>query len=295
VKTDREGNVDLNDLDSKLDSEVVGLMLTNPSTLGLFERNITEISARVHAAGGLMYGDGANLNAILGVLRPADVGFDCLHINVHKTFSTPHGAGGPGAGPVVVTKELEPYLPSPVAIRKEDGTYHLDYNRPYSIGRLKGFNGHFGILARAYTYLRMQGPDGLRNIAETAVLNANYLAALLKDVYDPAFGRKGLHEFVLDGSRRRAKGVRTTDVAKRLIDYGFHPPMVYFPLVVEEAIMIEPTETESRQTLDKFAEAMRKIAEEADTQPELLFAAPHNQPVGRLDEVTAARKPILHW
>ncbi|MDQ3810897.1 MAG: aminomethyl-transferring glycine dehydrogenase subunit GcvPB [Chloroflexota bacterium] len=295
IPTDRHGDVDLARLEAELDDTVVGLMLTNPNTLGLFEKQLRQVTDAVHRAGGLVYGDGANLNAILGVVKPAEMGFDCVHINVHKTFSTPHGAGGPGAGPVVVGERLEPYLPIPVVARREDRTYGLDFDRPRSIGRLKGFHGHFGILARGYTYIRMHGADGLRAISETAVLNANYLRALLKDVYDVAYDRTCMHEFVLSGRRQKAHGVRTLDIAKRLIDFSIHPPTIYFPLIVEEAIMIEPTETESKTTLDEFAAVMRQIARESQETPELVLGAPHRQPVGRLDEVTAARKPILRW
>jgi glycine dehydrogenase subunit 2 len=296
IPTDAHGNVDQKRLEAELDDTVVGLMLTNPNTLGLFEQGLRDVTGAVHAAGGLVYGDGANLNAILGMVKPAEMGFDCLHINVHKTFSTPHGAGGPGAGPVVVTEQLEPFLPAPVVVQRADGSYALDYDRPKSIGRLKGYNGHFGILVRGYTYIRMHGAEGLRTLSETAVLNANYLRALLSDVYDLAYDRTCMHEFVLSGRRQRqAHGVRTLDIAKRLIDFGIHPPTIYFPLIVDEAIMIEPTETESRATLDHFATVMRQIAREAETQPDLVLNAPRTQLVGRLDEVTAARKPILHW
>jgi glycine dehydrogenase subunit 2 len=296
IASDRQGDVDLKALEAELDDTVVGLMLTNPNTLGLFEKQLREVTSAVHQAGGLMYGDGANLNAILGVVKPAEMGFDCLHINVHKTFSTPHGAGGPGAGPVVVGDKLEPYLPTPVVVRCDDGSYALDDNRPKSIGRLKGYNGHFGILARGYTYIRMHGPDGLRTISETAVLNANYLRALLKDLYDLAYDRSCMHEFVLSGRRQKqTSGVRTLDIAKRLIDFSIHPPTIYFPLIVEEAIMIEPTETESKTTLDNFAAVMRQIAQECEQSPATVLQAPRSQVVGRLDEVTAARKPILRW
>jgi glycine dehydrogenase subunit 2 len=296
IPSDRHGDVDLAALKNELDDTVVGLMLTNPNTLGLFEKQLLEVTRAVHAAGGLVYGDGANLNAILGVVKPADMGFDCLHINVHKTFSTPHGAGGPGAGPVVVGDKLEPYLPTPIVVRCPDGTYALEFNRPKSIGRLKGYHGHFGILARGYTYIRMHGAEGLREISRTAVLNANYLRALLQDVYDLAYDRTCMHEFVLSGRRQKqANGVRTLDIAKRLIDFSIHPPTIYFPLIVDEAIMIEPTETESKTTLDEFAAVMRQIAEECERTPELVLEAPRTQVVGRLDEVTAARKPILRW
>jgi len=296
IASDRQGDVDLNALRQELDDTVVGLMLTNPNTLGLFEKQLREVTSAVHQAGGLVYGDGANLNAILGVVKPADMGFDCLHINVHKTFSTPHGAGGPGAGPVAVGNKLEPYLPVPVVVQRPDLSYALDYDRPKSIGRLKGYQGHFGILARGYTYIRMHGAAGLRAISETAVLNANYLRALLKDVYDLAYDRTCMHEFVLSGRRQKqANGVRTLDIAKRLIDFSIHPPTIYFPLIVDEAIMIEPTETESKTTLDEFAAVMRQIAQECQLEPETVLHAPRTQVVGRLDEVTAARKPILRW
>jgi glycine dehydrogenase subunit 2 len=296
IRSDAAGNVDVGHLESELDDTVVGLMLTNPSTLGLFDQNLARVTDLVHEAGGLVYGDGANLNAILGIVKPADVGFDCLHINVHKTFSTPHGAGGPGAGPVVVNSKLEPFLPTPVVVRGGAGTYRLDYDRPRSIGRLKGFHGHFGILARGLTYIRMHGADGLRTVAETAVLNANYLRALLSDVFDLAYERTCMHEFVLSARRQKAAtGIRTLDIAKRLLDFGIHPPTIYFPLIVEEAIMVEPTETESRATLDHFAAVMRQIARECEQNPEVVHSAPHHQVVGRLDEVTAARKPVLRW
>jgi len=296
IASDANGNVDLDHLRSELDETVVGLMLTNPSTLGLFEQRLPEVTSAVHAAGGLVYGDGANLNAILGVVKPAEVGFDCLHINLHKTFSTPHGSGGPGAGPVAVNAKLEPFLPVPVVDRRADGQYALDYERPRSIGRLKGFHGHFGILARALTYIRMHGADGLRTLSETAVLNANYLRVLLADAFDLAYERTCMHEFVLSGRRQKLEyGVKTLDVAKRLLDFGIHPPTIYFPLIVDEAIMVEPTEGESRATLDHFAAVMRQIARECEDSPEVVRTAPHHQVVGRLDEVTAARKPILRW
>ncbi|MBV9172279.1 MAG: aminomethyl-transferring glycine dehydrogenase subunit GcvPB [Chloroflexi bacterium] len=296
VPTDAHGNVDLGRLQAELDETVVGLMLTNPNTLGLFEQELREVTAAVHQVGGLVYGDGANLNAILGVVKPAEMGFDCLHINVHKTFSTPHGSGGPGAGPVAVSEKLEPYLPVPMVIQKTDGSYALEYNRPKSIGRLKSYQGHFGILARAYTYIRMHGPDGLREISETAVLNANYLKKLLEDVYEVAYDRTCMHEFVLTARRQKAEhGVKTLDIAKRLLDFGIHPPTIYFPLIVEEAIMVEPTEGESRQTLEHFSDVMHQIAREIETDPELVLGAPREQVVGRLDEVTAARRPILRW
>jgi glycine dehydrogenase subunit 2 len=296
IPSDANGDIDLAKMEAELDDTVVGLMLTNPNTLGLFEKQLRQVTAAVHRAGGLVYGDGANLNAILGVVKPAEMGFDCLHINVHKTFSTPHGSGGPGAGPVVVGERLEPFLPTPVVVQRADGSYALDYDRPKSIGRLKGFQGHFGILARGYTYIRMHGGAGLRTLSETAVLNANFLRASLRDVYDLAYDRSCMHEFVLSGRRQKAAhGVRTLDIAKRLLDFGIHPPTIYFPLIVDEAIMIEPTEVESKATLDHFVSVMRQIARECAETPELVRSAPTQQVVGRLDEVTAARKPILRW
>jgi glycine dehydrogenase subunit 2 len=296
IPSDANGDIDLAKMEAELDDTVVGLMLTNPNTLGLFEKQLRQVTAAVHRAGGLVYGDGANLNAILGVVKPAEMGFDCLHINVHKTFSTPHGSGGPGAGPVVVGERLEPFLPTPVVVQRADGSYALDYDRPKSIGRLKGFQGHFGILARGYTYIRMHGGAGLRTLSETAVLNANFLRASLRDVYDLAYDRSCMHEFVLSGRRQKAThGVRTLDIAKRLLDFGIHPPTIYFPLIVDEAIMIEPTEVESKATLDHFVSVMRQIARECAETPELVRSAPTQQVVGRLDEVTAARKPILRW
>jgi glycine dehydrogenase subunit 2 len=296
IPSDADGNVDLAKLEAELDDTVVGLMLTNPNTLGLFERQLRQVTAAVHRVGGLVYGDGANLNAILGVVKPAEMGFDCVHINVHKTFSTPHGSGGPGAGPVVVNQLLEPYLPAPLVVQDADGSYRLDFDRPRSIGRLKGFQGHFGILARGYTYIRMHGAEGLRALSETAVLNANYLRVLLQDVYDLAYDRSCMHEFVLSGRRQKATyGVRTLDIAKRLLDFGIHPPTIYFPLIVDEAIMVEPTEAESRATLDHFAAVMHQIARECQESPDVVREAPRHQVVGRLDEVSAARKPVLRW
>ena len=294
IPTDARGNVDLARLRAEADGETVGLMLTNPNTLGLFEEQVLEITDTIHRAGGLVYGDGANLNAILGVVKPAAVGFDVLHINVHKTFSQPHGGGGPGAGPVAVTRELEPYLPKPVVSMK-DRAYALDYDRPRSIGRVRAFYGHFGVYARVLTYLLMHGGTGLREISRAAVLNANYLKALLEDVYEVAYDRRCMHEFVLTGRHQKEKGVRTLDIAKRLIDFRVHPPTIYFPLIVEEAMMIEPTETESKETLEAFAEAMRQIAREVEASPEIIHSAPHDRVVGRLDEVGAARRPILRW
>jgi glycine dehydrogenase subunit 2 len=294
IPTDARGNVDLDRLRSEADGETVGLMLTNPNTLGLFEEHVMEITDVIHRAGGLVYGDGANLNAILGAVKPAEVGFDVLHINVHKTFSQPHGGGGPGAGPVAVTRELEPFLPIPVVARREEG-YTLDYDRPGSIGKVKAFYGHFGVFARVLTYILMNGGSGLREVSRTAVLNANYLRSLLQDVYTLAYDRTCMHEFVLTGKPQKAAGARTLDIAKRLIDFGYHPPTIYFPLIVEEAMMIEPTETESKETLDDFADAMLQIAREVEENPDVVLSAPHDRVVGRLDEVRAARQPVLRW
>jgi glycine dehydrogenase subunit 2 len=294
VKTNPRGDVDLEDLESKVSEDTAGLMLTNPSTLGLFEEQIVDIAHLFHRHGALLYYDGANLNAIVGKSRPGDMGFDIVHFNTHKTFTTPHGGGGPGAGPVAVTEALEPFLPAPVVRRADDGSFVLDHDRPLSIGRMKGFHGNVGILVRAYAYIRALGQAGLRDVAETAVLNANYVLAGLRDVYDVPFDRHCKHEFVLSArTLKREHGVRALDVAKRLMDFGIHPPTIYFPLLVEEALMVEPTETESKETLDRFVAAMRRIATEAMEQPELLHEAPHVTPVGRLDEVRAAKEPVL--
>ena len=284
-----KGNIDLKALEAALDDTVAGIMITNPNTLGLFEKNISKIARMVHEAGGLVYGDGANMNALTGVFKPGKSGIDVMHFNLHKTFSTPHGGGGPGAGMIGAVKELVPYLPGPVAARK-GGKYALSMPE-HSIGRVKAFYGNFGVLVRAYTYIRMQGAEGLRRIAENSVLNANYLRARLEKTYKLKYTRTCMHEFVAMGDI--APGIHTLDIAKRLIDYGFHPPTIYFPLIVPEALMIEPTETESKRNLDAFADAMLAIAEEARTKPELLHAAPTTTPVGRLDEVAAARCPVL--
>jgi glycine dehydrogenase subunit 2 len=294
LRTDRRGGVDLEDLKSRLSDRTAGMMITNPSTLGLFEEQIREISDLVHQAGGLMYMDGANMNAIQGIARPGDFGIDVMHFNLHKTFSTPHGGGGPGAGPVACTRELEPYLPLPRIAKKED-RFLLDFDRPRSIGKVKSFWGNVGVLVRAYAYLRAHGPEGLRKNAEHAVLNANYLLSRLKGAYKVPYRRYCMHEFVLDGSPFLKQEVRTLDIAKRLLDFGIHPPTIYFPLVVHEALMIEPTETENRETLDRFAETMIQIAEEAKTEPEKLKKAPTATPVRRLDEVRAAKEPVVRW
>ncbi|MCK4417343.1 MAG: aminomethyl-transferring glycine dehydrogenase subunit GcvPB [Candidatus Latescibacteria bacterium] len=291
VKSDERGCVDVVELNKLVNEDVAAIMLTNPNTLGLFEENILEIADIVHRAGGLLYCDGANLNALLGVARPGDMGFDLLHFNLHKTFSTPHGGGGPGSGPLGVKRTLAPFLPVPLVV-KQGKRYLLDYNCPLSIGKVRSFYGNFGVLIKAYAYLLSLGPEGLRQVAENAVLNANYLVKRLKDHYHLPYDRICKHEFVLSGARQKKRGIRALDIAKRLIDCGFHPPTIYFPLIVNEALMIEPTETESRQTLDRFAEALIKIAQE---DAETLKSAPHHTSVGRLDEVAAARKPNLRW
>ncbi len=298
VPSDARGNVDVEKLRELCDDSTAGLMLTNPNTLGLFDEHVLEVIDIVHRAGGLVYGDGANLNALLGITSPGDLGFDIMHINLHKTFSTPHGGGGPGSGPVAVAAHLADFLPDPIVDILEAGTEELPplygfVHPPQSIGRIKSFHGHFGIIVRALTYIMMQGPEGLRAVAEHAVLNANYLMVLLKQDYTLPYDRDCMHEFVLEGVWPDVEGVHALDVAKRLMDYGMHPPTNYFPLIVNEALMIEPTETESKQTLDAFVDAMKKIAREAHDQPELLHEAPHNTPIGRLDEVKAAKDLVL--
>lgn len=293
IPSDGRGNVDLAALRAGCGEDVVGLMLTNPNTLGLFEEQVLEAAELIHECGGLMYGDGANLNALLGIARPGDLGFDVLHFNLHKTFSTPHGGGGPGSGPLGASEKLAPYLPGPVAVKTDDD-YELAMPER-SIGRVKAFYGNFSVFIKAYAYIRMLGEAGLREVARTSVLNANYLRARLQDAYPLPYDRTCMHEFVLSGRLEGATEVRTLDIAKRLMDYGFHPPTIYFPLIVREALMIEPTETESRETLDAFAEALLGIAEEARTDPDLLHEAPHDTPVRRLDEVWAARNLILRW
>jgi len=294
VKSDARGGVDLDSLRAVMSDEVAALMLTNPNTLGLFDENIVEIAKIVHEAGGLLYYDGANMNAIMGIARPGDMGFDVLHFNLHKTFSTPHGGGGPGSGPVAVKKALAPFLPVPV-VDKKDGRFVLDYDRPQSIGKVKAFYGNFNVMVKAYAYIRALGARGLREASENAVLNANYLMRKLAPYYHLPYDRHCKHEFVLSAAHQLACGVHTADIAKMLLDYGFHAPTVYFPLIVREAIMVEPTETESKGTLDAFAAAMVEIARLAETNPEVLHSAPHKMVVGRLDDVTAARRPVLRW
>ncbi|SHJ36095.1 glycine dehydrogenase subunit 2 [Clostridium amylolyticum] len=293
VKSSKDGSVDVEDLKSVLNDEIAGLMLTNPSTLGLFEKNIKKIAELVHESGGLLYYDGANMNAIMGITRPGDMGFDVCHLNLHKTFSTPHGGGGPGSGPVGVKKELIPYLPVPFI--EKDEKYYLDYNKPNSIGKIKNFYGNFGVLVRAYTYLLSLGGNGLKAASENAVLNANYMKERLRDSYKLAIDEVCKHEVVFAGIKNKSTEVSTLEIAKRLIDYGFHPPTVYFPLIVDSALMIEPTETESKETMDAFIDAMHAIAKEAEENPEVFKTAPHNSPVRRIDEVRAARNPILKW
>ena len=295
IPSDTFGRVDLEALRENLDETVAGLMLTNPNTLGVFESDILEISRLVHDVGGLMYMDGANLNALMGVTRPGDMGYDIVHFNLHKTFSTPHGGGGPGSGPVGVKRHLAPYLPVPKVVCREDGSYGLDWDRPESFGKVHGFYGNFGVMVRAYTYMRMLGCRGIRETAEAAVLNNAYLTALLKEDFDLPYGR-GMHESVFSGvSLKKRTDIKTMDVAKRLLDYGFHAPTVYFPLNVPEALMTEPTETETKQELERYAAAMKAIAGEAATDPELVATAPHTTPVRRLDEGRAARQLDLKW
>jgi glycine dehydrogenase subunit 2 len=304
LASNERGGIDLDDLRANADDDTACLMLTNPNTLGLFDENIAEIARIVHDAGGTLYYDGANLNAIMGHTRPGDMGFDIVHVNLHKSFSQPHGGGGPGAGPIACSDRIEPYLPKPQVVRREaqnggEPSFDLDYERPTSIGRLRGFQGNFGVFVRSYAYILSLGGDGLQEASETAVLNANYLLARMSQGkagrYTPvAFDRRCMHEFVLSGApAKRELGVKTVDIAKRLLDYGMHPPTVYFPLLVDEALMVEPTETETRETLDAFAEAIESILEEAAEDPGIAQGAPYTTPVRRLDEVAANRKPVV--
>src|SRR5688572_3922962 len=298
IPSDDRGNVDLKALEAACDDTIIGMMVTNPNTLGMFDEHIEEVLALVHKCGGLMYGDGANLNALLGIVRPGDLGFDVMHFNMHKTFAVPHGGGGPGCGPVGVNEKLVDFLPAPLVgiIEEEDEDNPPLYGfitPKHSIGRMKAFHGHFGGgLVRSYTYIGMHGPDGLKDISQYAVLNANYLQARLRDTYHIPFDRICMHEFVMEG-QFEGSDVRALDISKRLMDYNFHPPTNYFPLIVHEALMIEPTETENKDTLDRFADALIKIAEEAKTQPELLHNAPNDTQFGRMDEVKAARELVL--
>lgn len=296
IKSNSDGSVCIASLKEALKNpeEIAGLMLTNPSTLGLFEVNIKEISKLVHEAGGLLYYDGANMNAIMGKVRPGHMGFDVMHYNLHKTMSTPHGGGGPGAGPIGVREDLVKFLPTPVVEKKGD-EYFLDYDRPDSIGSVKAYYGNFSVLVRAYTYIKSMGFDGLREASETAVLNANYMMSQLKDDYYLPIDKHCMHEFVLGGIKDKETGVTTLDIAKRLLDFGYHPPTVYFPLIINEAIMIEPTETESKISMDGYIDAMKTIAKEARENPDVLLSAPHNTPVGRIDEAKAAKDLILKY
>ncbi len=305
VGTDPQGNVDLDDLRAKATEDIACLMLTNPSTLGCFEPGIEEIARIVHGVGATLYYDGANLNAIMGICRPGDMGFDIVHFNLHKSFTQPHGGGGPGAGPIAVSDRIEPYLPRPQVVRRgseangSEPRFDLDYDRPRSIGRLRGFQGNYGVFVRSYAYIRSLGAAGLRDVSETAVLNANYLLALLRregvaEYLPVAYDRVCMHEFVLSGApMKRELGIRTLDLAKRLLDHGVHPPTVYFPLIVEEALLIEPTETETKETLDSFAETVAAVLREAREDPAIARAAPYSTPVRRLDEAAAARRPVL--
>lgn len=294
VKSNDLGGVDIEALKAVMSDEIAGLMLTNPNTLGLFEENILEISEIVHKAGGLLYYDGANMNAIMGITRPGDMGFDVVHLNLHKTFSTPHGGGGPGSGPVGVKKDLVRFLPGPV-VEFNGKEYFLDYDRPQSIGKIKMFYGNFAVVVKAFAYIRSLGAKGLREVSEIAVLNANYIRAGLQDYYYLPYDSVCMHEVVFSAQRQTGFGVSALDIAKRLIDFGYHPPTIYFPSIVKEALMIEPTETESKETLDEFIAAMTQIAKEAETNPELIRAAPHNTVVLRLDEAKAARNPVLKY
>jgi glycine dehydrogenase subunit 2 len=299
LATNEDGGIDIEDLRAKADEGVACLMLTNPNTLGLFDPNIAEIAEIVHGVGATLYYDGANLNAVMGLSRPGDMGFDIVHFNLHKSFTQPHGGGGPGSGPIGVSDRIAPYLMVPVVSRREDGSFVLDVERPKSIGRLRGFHGNYGTFVRAYAYIRSLGADGLKDASETAVLNANYLLAKLRllgvDRHLPlAYGELCMHEFVLSGGpMKRELKIKTLDLAKRLLDYGFHPPTVYFPLLVEEALMVEPTETETKETLDAFAEAIAAILAEAAEDPEIALQAPYTTPVRRLDEVAAAKQPVI--
>src|SRR6201997_2180116 len=295
LKSNAAGMVDIASLVAQVNEDVAALMLTNPNTLGVFEQEIHKIADVLHAKGALMYMDGANMNALVGKVRPGDFGADVMHLNLHKTFSTPHGGGGPGSGPVACKKILEPFLPAPIVIQKPDGTLGFDYNRPKSIGRVRMFYGNFGMHVRALAYIMANGPDGLRQTTEDAVLNANYIRKKLEGVYDLPYSTPTMHETVFSDRIQNRKGIKTGDIAKRLIDYGFHPYTVSFPLVVHGALMIEPTESESKEELDLFIDAMRSIAEEAEQNPELITEAPFNTRISRLDEVSAARKPVLRW
>src|SRR5438270_1414014 len=295
LKSNSAGMVDVSALAAQMNEDVAAIMLTNPNTLGIFEEEIHKIADLMHAKGGLLYMDGANMNALVGKVRPGDFGVDVMHLNLHKTFSTPHGGGGPGSGPVAIKKQLEPFLPKPVLVSKADGTLGFDYDRPQSIGRVRSFYGNFGMFVRALAYILANGPDGLRQTTEDAVLNANYIRKGLEGVYDLPYSSASMHEVVFSDKLQAKKGARTMDIAKRLVDYGFHPYTTAFPLIVPGALMIEPTESESKEELDLFIEAMKSIAEEVEEDPQTVLNAPHSTRVARLDETAAARKPILRW
>lgn len=296
VRSNERGLVDVDDLRSMISEEVAGMMLTNPNTLGLFEEDIVEIVELLHSVDALMYMDGANMNALLGITRPAEMGFDITHLNLHKTFSTPHGGGGPGSGPIGVTAELEQYLPTPTIVYDEEfERYDFDWDRPEAIGKIHGFYGNFGMMARAYTYIRMLGPRGLRAIAENAIINANYLREQLREEFHHPFTQHCMHEFVMSGTPQKKRGATTKDIAKRLLDYGFHAPTVYFPLIVTEALMVEPTESETKDTLDRFAEVLKTIDREIDEDPELVRNGPYTTPIRRVDEAKANRELNPRW
>ncbi len=294
VRTNEKGHVDFADLKSKLNTDVACLMMTNPNTLGLFEEEILEIAQAVHAVDGLVYYDGANMNALLGICRPGDMGFDVVHINLHKTFAVPHGSGGPGSGPVGVKKNLVKYLPHP-RILKEGSRYLFEKNAPESIGKLRAYHGNFGAIIRSYAYIKALGSEGLRQVSENAILNANYLRTRLLGIYEVPYGGYCMHEFVMSTVRQKAKGVRALDIAKRLLDFGVHAPTIYFPLIVDEAMMVEPTETESKETLDEFVRILETIEKEINENPQKVLDAPHQTPVSRIDEVLAARQPNLRY
>jgi len=294
IESNEEGMVDVNILKEEVDDNTAALMLTNPNTLGIFEKDISQIADIVHEAGGLLYYDGANMNAILGYARPGDMDFDVMHFNLHKTFSTPHGGGGPGSGPVGVKEFLEPFLPTPV-LKENEGEFYWDRDRPKSIGKIHAFHGNYGVMIRAFSYIRSLGKEGLKKTTENAVLNANYMKTKLRDDFELPYDESSLHEFVLSGSKQKEKGASTENIAKRLLDYGQYAPTIYFPLVVKEALMIEPTETENLDTLNRFINTMGKIAEEVENNPEIVKNAPHNTVVRKLDEAQAARHPDLKW
>lgn len=295
IPSDKDGEIDLELFEKALDDEVAAVMLTCPNTLGLFNKDIKKISDMTHAVDGLMYYDGANLNAILGKVKPGDVGFDVVHINLHKSFATPHGGGGPGAGPVGVKKHLKDFLPISRIVKRNDGTYGLSYGKPLSIGYIAPFYGNFGVVLKAYAYILLTGASGLIRVSENAVLNANYMMKKLKEYYELPYDKTCMHEFVLSASKQKAKGIRALDIAKRLLDFGYHPPTIYFPMIVDESIMIEPTETESKETLDEFIDVMIQIAKEVDEDPQVIKDAPHYCSVGRLDEVKAAKDAKVRW